>query len=155
MHASPDGTAGFDLRDRSIYRHWHRVSIRFSDEDRMGHVNNAVYSVWFEACRVEYLYRFFDPSDALDTVLARMTVDFLQETHYPGEVEVGALMTAIGTKSITSGYGVFRDGECLATAIAINVFFDARTRSSRAPPDAVRDAFLAEIAAARGASDAR
>ena len=64
-----EGAAGFDLRDPSIYRHWSRVTIRFSDEDRMGHVNNAVYSVWLEACRVEYLYQLFDPSAELDTVL--------------------------------------------------------------------------------------
>ena len=144
-----EGAAGFDLRDPSIYRHWSRITIRFSDEDRMGHVNNAVYSVWLEACRVEYLYSLFDPSDELDTVLARIIVDFIKETHYPGEVDVGILMTAIGSKSITSGYGVFQNGECLATAIAVNVFFDSRTRTSRSPPDSVRERVLAEIAAAR------
>ena len=149
MQRQLEGDGGFDLRDPAIYRHWSRVTIRFSDEDRMGHVNNAVYSVWLEACRVEYLYRLFEPSDALDTVLARIVVDFIKETHYPGEVDVGVLMTTIGNKSITTGYGVFRDGECLATAIAVNVFFDPRTRTSRAPPDSARNAVLAEIAAAR------
>ena len=138
-----------DARRRDIYEHWTTVTIRFSDEDRMGHVNNAVYSVWLEACRVGYLYRFFTPSEALDTVLARITVDFIKETSYPGEVQVGVALTAIGNKSITTVYGVFRDDECLATSEAVNVFFDPRTRTSRAPTRSVREAIVTEIEALR------
>lgn len=133
------------LRDRSIYRHWSQVIIRFSDEDRMGHVNNAVYLNWLEACRVEYLYSLFHASDALDTVLARITVDYLKETHFPGDVQVGGVLTRVGNKSMTSGYGVFQDDECLATCEAVNVFFDPRTRTAAAPPPPVRDSMLAEI----------
>ena len=86
-----EGAAGFDLRDSSIYRHWSRVTIRFSDEDRMGHVNNAVYSVWLEACRVEYLYSLFDPSDELDTVL-----DVFNRYRWPALiVSIGLVVVAI------------------------------------------------------------
>ena len=134
-----------ELRDPAIYRHWTRVSIRFSDEDRMGHVNNAIYLAWLEACRVDYLYRFFAASDALDAVLARVTVDYLKETRYPGEVDVGGVFTRIGTRSITSAYAVFRDRQCLVTAEAVNVFFDPRSRSSIQPPDPVRQALVSEI----------
>jgi acyl-CoA thioester hydrolase len=136
-----------DLADPAIYRHWTRVTIRFSDEDRMGHVNNAAYAVWLEASRVAYLESLYRPDETLDMVLARLTVDYLRETRWPGEVSVGARLTSLGNKSLRSVYGVFRDGVCLATCECVNVFFDPRARRAVAPPQAVREAMLAEIAA--------
>jgi acyl-CoA thioester hydrolase len=141
--------APVDLRDRASYPHWTRVTIRFSDEDRMGHVNNAAYSVWIEAARVAYLESLYRPGTSLDTVLARITVDFLKETTWPGEVEVGSRMLGVGNKSLRTGYGVFRGDACLATSECVNVFFDPRTRTSAAPPAPVRDALLAELARLR------
>jgi len=118
----------------------------------MGHVNNSSYSVWFEASRVAYLESLYQPDETLDTVLARITIDYLQETHWPGSVDVGARLLSMGNKSLRSGYGVFRDGVCLATCECVNVFFDSRTRSSRIPPAAVREAMLAEIARLTGSA---
>ena len=55
-----------DLADQKSYRHWTRVSIRFGDEDRMGHVNNAAYTVWLESARVGYLETLFAPEEGLE-----------------------------------------------------------------------------------------
>jgi len=145
---SDAGGPGPDLTDPSHYRHWTQVTIRFSDEDRMGHVNNAAYAVWFEASRVAYLESLYRPDETLDTVLARLAIDYLRETRWPGEVSVGARLLSLGNKSVRSAYAVFRDGACLATCECVNVFFDSRVRRSTAPPDDVRRALLAEIAAA-------
>ena len=151
--SSPDDRAldlsTLDLSNRAIYRHFVTVTIRYGDEDRMGHVNNAVYLSWLEACRVDYLYSLFQEDETLDIVLARITVDYLRETRYPGEVSVGGVLTRVGNRSVTSGYGVFRGEQCLATCEAVNVFFDPRARSSASPPPAVRDALLAELEQAR------
>jgi len=106
----------------------------------MGHVNNAIYAVWFEASRVRFIEQFVPVSDELDTVLARITINFLEETRFPGEVAIGARLLAVGNKSLRSGYGIFREGTCLATADCVNVFFDPRTRRSTSPPEAVRRA---------------
>ena len=114
----------------------------------MGHVNNAAYLVYFEAARVLFISQFLPPGAPLDTVLARVTVDFLREIHFPGTIEVGARLLHLGNKSLRTGYGVFRDGECVATSEAINVFFDTDARRSIAPPDEVRAALEAELAAA-------
>ena len=139
-----------DLRERASFPHWTRVTIRFSDEDRMGHVNNSSYSVWLEASRVAYLETLYRPDETLDSVLARITIDYLQETRWPGEVHVGARLLGLGNKSVRTGYGVFRDGACLATCECVNVFFDLRTRRSRMPPPQVREAFERELARLAG-----
>lgn len=136
-----------DLKDPACYRHWTHVTIRFSDEDRMGHVNNAAYSVWIEAARVAYLESLYRPHETLDTVLARIIIDYLQETRWPGDVQIGSRLLGVGTKSLRTGYGVFRDGVCLASSECVNVFFDPRARASTVPPAQVRDALHAELAA--------
>jgi acyl-CoA thioester hydrolase len=135
-----------DLKDRASYRHWTHVTIRFSDEDRMGHVNNAAYSVWIEAARVAYLESLYRSGTELDTVLARIIVDYLHETRWPGDVRIGSRLLAVGSKSLRTAYGVFRDDRCLATSECVNVFFDPRTRTSTLPPAPVREALLGELA---------
>jgi acyl-CoA thioester hydrolase len=135
-----------DPKDPSVFDHWTRVTIRFADEDRMGHVNNSAYSVWLEASRVAYLESLYRPDATLDTVLARITIDYLRETHWPGEVQVGARLLGLGNTSIRSLYGVFRDAACLATCECVNVFFHPGERRPVAPPGPVREAFEAEIA---------
>lgn len=138
-------SAPIDLTDPATFDHWTRVTIRFGDEDRMGHVNNASYAVWLEASRVSYLESLYRAGARLDTVLARLTIDYLRETSWPGEVAVGARLLAVGNKSLRTVYGVFRDGTCLTTCECVNVFFDPRDRVSRTPPDAVRAALAAEL----------
>ena len=128
-----------DLTDARTYRHWSIVTIRYADEDRMGHVNNSAYGIWFEVARVSLIAPYLSAvPDWFDSVLASVTINYLKETHFPGDVRVGARLLRIGTSSFRSGYGVFRDEVCLATAECVNVFFDTRSRSSAIPPNAVR-----------------
>ena len=137
------------LTDRSSYTHWSRMVIRFGDEDSMGHVNNAVYATWFEAPRVLLLDEFVRGHEGLETVLARLTIDYLRETTFPGDVDVGGRLLSLGNRSLTTGFAVFRDDACLATCISVNVFFDTRSRRScDAPPD-VRAAIGAALDRAR------
>ncbi|MFT5176403.1 MAG: acyl-CoA thioester hydrolase [Gammaproteobacteria bacterium] len=135
-----------DLRDVASYSHWTRVTIRFGDEDRLGHVNNAAYAVWFEAARIGYFESLYAPKIGLDTVLARLLIDYVQETRFPGDVDVGSRLLSMGNKSIRSGYAVFRDGQCLATSECVNVFFDPQSRTSTIPAPAIRLAMEEEIA---------
>ncbi len=128
-----------DLTDPKTFRHWHRITIRSADEDPLGHVNNTIYAVWIEVVRVMLIKPYLEASpDWMNTVLARMKIDFLSETRFPGEVEVGGSLVRIGNSSLHSVYGVFRDGRCLATSRCVNVYFDMRSRRSTAPTDAVR-----------------
>ena len=128
-----------DLTDPESFRHWHRITIRSTDEDPLGHVNNCIYASWIELARVMMIRRYVaEAPDGMDTVLASMTIDFLKETHFPGEVEVGARLSRIGNSSIASVYGVFREGVCLATSRCVNVFFDMQERRSTRPTEAMR-----------------
>lgn len=143
--------AAFDLTDRSGYRHFTPVTIRFSDQDSMGHVNNVSFAAYVEAARTMLIGGLLADFDhpGLDFILARVVIDYRRELHYPGTVDVGARLTRLGRKSLTSGYGIFLGDQCVATAESVNVFYDMNTRTSVAPPADVRAALEAEIAGTR------
>ena len=109
------------------------VTIRFSDLDRQGHVNNAVFATFFEAGRVAILY---DEGRGLivpgaSFVLAHLSIDFLGEIHWPGEVEVGTAIAMVGSSSLTVRQALFVNGRCVAAAENTLVMVDRHTRRPR------------------------
>ena len=75
--------------------------LRYADTDRQGHVNNAVFGTLVEAGRVTFLY---DPKRPLTPpgtqfVIAELTIRFLSELNWPGEVTVGTGVARIGNGS--------------------------------------------------------
>lgn len=135
-----------DLKSRAFFSTWAEVSIRYSDQDSMGHVNNVAIAQYIEVARTKLIYglvRQFDHK-SLEFVLAHVAIDYHQEFHYPGTVDVGALILRVGNKSLTTGYGVFLGDVCVASARSVNVFFDLAKRTAIAPPDNVRTILLAE-----------
>lgn len=145
----------FDLTRRETFRLFTPVTIRFSDTDMLGHVNNVATAAYFEAGRCELFYKLMADGgltergkDAtIDFVLARAAIDFRKEYFYPGTVEVGSRFTRLGNRSITTGYGLFIGDTCHATAECVNVFFDLTTRRSVPPPGAIRRLLETALAA--------
>ncbi len=137
----------FDLTRRETFRHFTPVIIRYSDQDAMAHVNNTALATYVEAARTDYIYRLIRLGGVagVEFILARLVIDYLRELHYPGEVQVGARLIRVGSKSITTGYGVFQGETCYATSQCVNVFYDMATRKTRMPPDSVRAALMAEL----------
>ena len=140
----------FDLTNRQTYRHWSPVTIRFSDQDSLAHINNVALAQYFEVSRTAYVYdviRLAGPEAVakVEFILARVVIDFVRELHYPGKVEVGARMIRLGNKSMTSGYGIFKGDACIATSEAVNVFYDMKTRTTMRPPERVREILTGEI----------
>lgn len=134
--------AQFDPSERASFEHFTTVTIRFSDQDSMGHVNNVSFAAYIEAARTMLIQGLLNKfqHDGLDFILARVVIDYRNELHYPGSVDVGARLTRLGSKSLTSSYGIFSGDTCVATGESVNVFYDMNTRTSVRPPDDVADA---------------
>lgn len=129
-----------DLRSRTSFRFWTPVTIRFSDQDPLGHVNNVAYAAYIEAARTMFLGGLLDPEQnaGIDFILARVVIDYVKESHYPNTVDVGARVLKLGTKSITTGYGCFIGDDCVATSESVNVFFSPVEHKTVPIPDTVR-----------------
>jgi acyl-CoA thioester hydrolase len=137
----------FDLISRQTFRHWTPVTIRYSDQDAMAHVNNTALATYVEAARTAFIYQLIQKSGAvgMEFILARLVIDYRRELHYPGTVEVGARLIRVGNKSLATGYGVFKDDECFATSECVNVFYDMATRKTAVPSHSTRAALVAEM----------
>ena len=131
-----------DLRARDTFRIWTRISIRYSDLDPIGHVNNAITPMFFEEARCSVVYPVLHANGRsdLDLVLARTVIDYVKELSYPGAVDIGTRVHRVGTKSLHMVHGVFdaATGACAATGECILVFFDQKLRTSVPPPDELR-----------------
>jgi acyl-CoA thioester hydrolase len=107
------------LQDRSIYPHWCTDTVRFSDQDAAGHVNNVALCAYLETARLTFIrdMGIMDlGEDGVRGISAGMTVSFLAESHWPGQVELGSGVMRIGKSSITIGAAAFKDGTCIAAA---------------------------------------
>jgi acyl-CoA thioester hydrolase len=112
--------------------------LRYSDADRLGHVNNAVFSTLLETGRVDILY---DPAAPLAEpgtafVIARLVLDFRSEITWPGTIRIGTRVASIGRSSVRFEQAIFQDDRCAATAETIIVLMDEGTRRSKALPQA-------------------
>ncbi|MDQ8728523.1 thioesterase family protein [Bradyrhizobium sp. LHD-71] len=128
------------LRGIEDFPHRTTEIIRFGDLDANNHVNNAVFSTFFEAARVTL---FRDPTrnlmpDGLIWTLAQITIDYLDEMHWPGTVEIGIGLASLGRTSAVFEQAIFFEGRCTATAKAINVLVDLKTRRPAPITDEIR-----------------
>ena len=108
--------------------------LRYADTDRQGHVNNAVFATLLETGRVEVIYaKEAGLHDAgCSFVIASLQIDFLDEVHWPGVVEIGTRVGKIGRSSVTLEQAIFQQGRCVATSKSVIVQVDTNTRRSAA-----------------------
>src|SRR3954462_11762476 len=86
------------------YKHIIPIQVRFSDVDRLNHVNNACYLNYFELGRVRYFNEVLgDSIDWKDEgfILARTEVDHIEPLFLNDAVYCFTRIAAVGTKSIT------------------------------------------------------
>ena len=133
------------LRKLEDFPHRTTEVIRFGDLDSNNHVNNAVFSSFFEAGRVTL---FRDPRRALGLMpdgliwtLAQITIDYLDEMHWPGTVEVGIGLASLGRTSAVFEQALFFEGRCTATAKAVNVLVDQASRRPTPITDEIKSKY--------------
>lgn len=133
------------LTSRDSFRLWTQERARYADTDRQGHVNNAVFATFCESGRVAFLYdggaSVAGPERSF--VIARLVLEFRAELLYRDVVDIGTRIQEIRRSSLVLGQGLFRGGECVATAEAVIVLVDNATRRSTPLPDALRQRLLA------------
>jgi acyl-CoA thioester hydrolase len=108
--------------------------IRFCDTDQLGHVNNAIFSSFFETGRVEFLFNPSNPlySDNCQFVIVELHSSLSNEITWPGTIEIGTVITKIGNSSIKLAQALFQNNQLVATAESVIVQMNASTRKSQA-----------------------
>jgi acyl-CoA thioester hydrolase len=104
--------------------------LRFCDTDKLGHVNNAVYAVMYEAGRSELmdLAGLLAPGAGRAVVIARLELDFLREMNWPGEVHIATEVARIGTKSLHMRQSLTLNDVLVSRSTSVLAVIDTTTR---------------------------
>lgn len=113
------------------FNHFISIQIRFSDIDRLNHVNNACYLNYFELGRVRYFNDVFKEHinwNEKGFVLARTELDHIEPVFLNDDVFCFTKVIKTGTKSLTIKNSIVRkkgnDLQECATGIGILVAMD-------------------------------
>lgn len=131
----------YPLTDRSIYPVWSQTTVRYSDLDPNGHVNNGAFSAYFEDGRVRLrTQRLAEVGGAMLTgfAIAKITIEYRAPLAFPATVDIGSSIVRIGRSSYTLGQAVFEGDRCVATAEVVTVRFDPATHRSMPIEDELR-----------------
>ena len=117
--------------------------LRFSDTDKQGHINNAIYSTFYETGRTEIFEQAHKATSKEDCefVIAQVTIQYLKEIHWPGTVEVGTRIQRVGNSSLVLEQAVFHDGNLCSISESTCVQINTETRKSQPFDDATRNYF--------------
>ena len=113
-----------------------RITVRFSDCDPLGHVNNAVYSTYLEQARIDLWrkqagYELRRAASGRHPrgegfILARTEIDFRSQAHDGDELEVRLSLEAFGRTSAKYRYEIVDvgTGRLVAEAKSVQVWYD-------------------------------
>jgi len=131
------------LTRRATFRHWMAERVRWSDTDMVGHVNNLAFAAYLETGRTHFMYPMVNEATGERALflLARLTVDYLDEVHWPAAIDIGTGILALGRASLRLGQGLFDGDRCVAVADSVMVRIDETSRNSAPIPDWARARF--------------
>ena len=108
---------------------WYRtqVPVRFRDLDAMGHAHHTLPLVYLEEARAAFWRELKRDAtlEAIDYVMAEITLRFHARILYPGSVTVSLAITRVGSRSFTTDFDVSGpDGTRLSSGSAVQVAYD-------------------------------
>ena len=133
---------------REDFRHFYKLPVRWNDADQLGHINNVEFFRYLECGRVDYCKQAMDILYTTDMkegwVLADIQCSFLQQLHYPCEIEIASRISRIGNSSAEMLAAIFRVGESepVATTKGIVVWLDFIEQVNKRVPDEYREKII-------------
>ncbi|WP_299011259.1 thioesterase family protein [uncultured Shewanella sp.] len=117
------------------------IKPRFCETDALGHINNTVIPMWFEAAR-EPIFEIVNPGQNLaawNLILAGFNITFSAPTFYGKEVVVKTHISRIGKSSFVVTQTCWQESKKTAEAQTTMVFYDYATNKSQPLTDDIRD----------------
>ena len=130
---------------RSLFGFHHDIRVRFADTDLQAIVFNANYLTYYDVAWTEYFRTVgFEWKDLIslgvDTVLARISMEFKSPAKFDEILEVHTRVSKIGTTSLTFEFEIYPQAEdrLINSAISLYVCVDPKTLKSTPVPDLLR-----------------
>ena len=126
------------------------VRVRFAETDAQGVAHHAVYLVWFEVARIDYLARFGGGypelrAEGIEALTTEVQVSYLAPARFDDHLTVLCSCGELRGARFRFDYLVERDGERLAEGSTRHACVDAVThRPTRVPAWLVEEIASAE-----------
>jgi len=118
----------------------------WGDMDAFQHVNNTVYFRYFESVRMEFMrqtnmLKIFENSE-LGPILASSSCDFRAPLTYPDTIHIGARVTDIQERKISSDYIVISEklNKIAAEGSGLMVYYDYAAGKACSVPESIVEA---------------
>lgn len=132
------------LPARETFNSWFEISTRNRDTDQYGHVNHAAIVTLFEEGRIALIFAPEMSADmaVADVVIGRLSLTLHKEIRSRLVVDVGSVVTRVGTCSFDISQALFSSSTCFASAIATCILVHKETRRPVPVTDSMRKYFL-------------
>lgn len=117
------------------------IQPRFVETDALGHINNTVIPVWFEAARTG-IFEIFNPQQDLakwNLIIAKVEVNYVAQISYQDKVEIRTHISRIGNSSFTVLQEVYQLEQRVAWGECVMVKFDYPTSKAEAINEAEKE----------------
>ena len=129
-------------KSRGAFRYFASFDTRWRDNDRYGHLNNAIYYELFDSAINQLLIDQgildFGSGDHVFLV-ASSGCHYFSELAYPDNLEVGLAITTLGNSSVTYDLGLFKRGAEHTAATGFCVHVHVTRRGYRPAPISSQD----------------
>ena len=120
------------------------IRVKWGEVDVLGHVNDTVFFRYSEDGRIDYIDTITCdiPVEASQApIQADLQCSFLQQLHYPANVEIGTRTRRIGRSSLRLRQALFmaESDQLIASYNIIIVWFDYGAQTSMRIPDTIRE----------------
>jgi len=146
--------------NRSDFRFFHRLRVRWAEVDMQKIVFNAHYFMYFDTAVAEYWRALAMPYEEAmhllqgDLYAKKATAEYHASARYDDRLDVGLKCGRIGNSSMTITCAIFRDNDLLITGELIYVFADPATQTSKPVPPPLRELITA-FEAGQGVTDVK
>ncbi|VTU28774.1 YbgC/FadM family acyl-CoA thioesterase [Variovorax sp. PBL-E5] len=136
-----------DNQQKSDFRFFHRLRVRWAEVDMQKIVFNAHYLMYFDTAVSDYWRALALPYEeamqslAGDLYVRKATIEFNASARVDDLLDVGMKCVRVGNSSIVFHGGLFRGDDLLVSCELVYVFADPATQTSRPVPQVLRAIF--------------
>ncbi len=134
------------------------VTVRFSECDGLGHVNNGMYYTYMEEAREE-IFRIFNPSMKLESwnlIVVSTRCDYLRQVGFAEKLTIYTWISRLGNSSFTVEHAFSNQkNEWVARGQAVLIGYDYEANQASPLSEAIQETLNAHRGAPDGAPTLR
>jgi len=138
--------------NRNTFPFWTELQIRYRDLDTLNHVNNALFSTYFEEARIRFIQHIPEFLNSMKKsnsfVLVNLEINFVEPVTYPSTLLAGSGVSEFGNSSVTGFQAIYdlESKSLKAVAKSTGVWYNTiEKRPVRLPELPEKENYLVQI----------